>query len=1125
MSFTKVGENLNFDASSDILTPKQALGDEAIAKRFIKMAKQLKRLAPKANDFLYFHSVIMHSAEASLIDQLTGEPIKNAQGKSVEGHFEKIINKQGKEAVKWVSADDIKPYRNQNRDIFPESELLLAHKKWVGRPLCKDHVSDSVDGIRGIIIDTYYDPKFKRVHALSAIDRKNYGDLARKIETGYANSVSMGTAVAKSVCSECQNIALTERDYCPCVRSRSHWGEINLDLNPIELSLVVNGADGLAKVRRIIASLNDYTDRKQARIEELKAERCVSPTELNELAVCVGDLTHKLDLLMNKEAGKMGELSKTIDLINQLNDRLAEETDESKKAELEGQIKLLKDQLPKTESKPETATRSTGGGGEGYERQNNELDNPPSWSLEPNRRLANIEEDDRGTTEEVRLLRTKVESMNKSLEDLKTAISNKEESGMNSARIKARAKARRAYWQGGGGVNEPTPGKPKYEEMGDYKKIQETEDKQMVGEPLETGSEGMCPGDKEIKEKLLRAEELEARKLQRRGYWQGGGGVNEPTPGTPKYPKEDAEKIRDTEDKQMAEMRDMGKVDEMVAGDKEVKEKMLRAKLKAKFTKSANKQESKWDIFAGDELVLTASAKDIFGEEMSAQQWDYLSSAKYGKDVMGFIRTEGLDKMAYLLKGAEEMPVVEPAPATPEVAPAPEVKPEEPKKDDMAEKVNAALSVIEEKCSEVRDLLGGSDSGLVEVDVDKEAPMDKVLASVESLLDDAADELALISEAFESNTAADKAKKLAAQALSDSEAIIAEANTVIESFKKAKAAPVKVDLEARAQKRADLLVAAAKEDDEDDKEDKCEELEKQIKELEEELKELKGDDVEVEEEADAMCAHDKPAEQCDLCMNAADAPVAPAAEVKPVVASKRDELIAQAEAILGKYQLELGKAEVCTEPKFFEAHPNGGTVTELTGTKTPEAKVETIEEAHKVIREVAEAGPRNVREAAAILQENIVEGKVKVAELDGLVAEGKADAEAVAYWKKFFGQAPGAGSFGADMSKDLEVAKKKASDEQFKVKLRRAFDIGLLAQDKGLIGLTKEALDSYVDEIMKFDDAAFESTKRVVASYGKARKSGAIPVVGSDAASVDINASTSEQPVSMADQLSFLGWK
>ena len=1163
MAFVKIGESLEFDVSRDILTPKEALVDDTIAKRFIKLAKKIRRLAPKAADFVYFHSIMMHSAESALIDQKTGEPLKNAKGEPVRGYFEPFVNKKGQESVRWISPDSVRPYKNANGDIFGEGELIKAYRKWIGRPLCKDHKSDSVDGIRGIIIDTYYDPKYKRVHALCALDRKNYGDLARKVETGYANCVSMGTAVGRSVCTECGNIAITERDYCPCIKSRTHYGEINLDLNPIELSLVVNGADGLAKVKQIIASMNEYVQNKNARIEELKCDRCVNPAELQDLSDSINEIQKRLGALIvpqnTKQAGDLGETAKAIDVLQK---QLRTETDPSKQAALKTKIEALITELePSKHSEPSQATV---GGGEGYAMQGGDALDSPLWvnRLASDKTIEVKGDETKGANEEIRLLRSKVEAMMKSFEELKTSISNKEENFMNSARIKARAKTRRAYWLGGGGVNEPQT-YPKE----DAEKIREKEDKQMVGEPLETGSEGLHPGDKEVKEKLLRAEQHEQRKLNRRAYMQGGGGVNDPQT----YPKEDAEGVREKEDKQMVGTKDMG-TDGLAPGDKEIKEKLLRAKLKAKFTKAASRANSKWDFYADDQLILTASAKEAYEDDKTIDEnWEYMSSAQYGKDVMAYIRSEGLDKVAFLLKGAEgeapaPMPVPEVAPVpVPEVAPTPEVPVEEPKKDDVGEKVNAALSAIEEKISEIRDVMGdaGKGSGLAELDVSTEAPMDKVLASVSSLLDDAADELALISEAFDGKMGAstkDKAIKLASQALEDYQLIMSDANQIIESAKKC-CTPKSAEedmIKARADKRASLLAKAMEEcaveapvveQPAKDKKEEDNELEKlkeevkclkdELKEKEKELKECKEDgDKEVEEEEeeekeedskDGQCAHDETG-SCDLCMPAADQNALTPDEKKTMeglaakAAKNREDLIAKAEAILGKYQLGLDKAENCTEPTVSKAHPGGGTITELTGTKTPEAKVETIEEVHKVMRDVAESGPRNVREAAAELNERVVEGKVRVEDLDKLVAEGKVDSDCVAYFKKYFAQAPGAGSFGADLSKEFGTAKKASVEENVKIKYRRAFDIGLQAQEKGLINSTRESLNSYVDEIMKFDDAAFESTRRVVASYGKAKKVGTLPVVGTEPHSADLGVSTTEQQSSVADQLSVL-WR
>jgi hypothetical protein len=70
----------------------------------------------------------------------------------------------------------------------------------------------------------------------------------------------------------------------------------------------------------------------------------------------------------------------------------------------------------------------------------------------------------------------------------------------------------------------------------------------------------------------------------------------------------------------------------------------------------------------------------------------------------------------------------------------------------------------------------------------------------------------------------------------------------------------------------------------------------------------------------------------------------------------------------------------------------------------------------------------------------------------------------------------------AALESDLKTKKAEEDKTKFRVKLRRAYDLGLQMQEKGMISRTKEALDVQVDDIMKFDDQAFESYKRVVAN-------------------------------------------
>jgi len=1140
---------------------------------------------------------------------------------------------------------------NCNGDIFPESELIKAHKQWIGKPLCKDHKSESVDGIRGIVIDTYYDPKFKRVHALFALDKKNYGDLARKVETGYANCVSMGTAVGRSVCTECGNVAVTEREYCKCIHARNNYGEINLDLSPIELSLVVNGADGLARIRNIVASLNGYTQKKQDRLDEMTAARCVNPAELQDMADVLGDMQKKLAALMNleKTAGEGGELvallrelKETDDpwAINQLKAAikqlgLGQDTEEESEDQ-EEQIDTKKQKMwpPVRPGAGGPTVSPMAGDGDGPGKPSTTTINGFSEGV----RYASKEGDKQGAFNELRLLRSKIDKMQLSLNALNKKVS-KEDNTMNSARLRARAKARRAYWLGGGGVNEPTPGKPKYEKDPMAEKVRDTEDKQMTGQPLETGSEGLHPGDVEKLRDAgrgglnLSKAELKDRAMKRRAYYLGGGGVNEPSPGKYPYDKDPmAEKVRNTEDKHLQGIYEMGGKDGTVPGDMEVKKKLLRAKLRAKFTKVADssgslrKDASRWDVYAGDKLVLTATGNEIYGKTLT-DNWDYLSSRGYGKDVIKYIREEGLDRVAYLLKGAAEPPAADPLAEMPmgagpgageevmpletgeaaDVPPAPEAATEE--EGGVKGKVEAALTKLEESIEDIRAAVteGGDKLVDIEVKVDPEvgneaapSPVEEVTASssnaleIHALMNDAADELALISEALDEDNVDERVLKAAGQALADSEKIFAYAAIVLEAADKKEDKKDEKKDDEKEDKKDD-----EKDDEKEDKKDEKKEagklppgLEKFQKGKKDDKKDDKKEDKKDDEKDEKEDDEDEDDKEkkvksmlddvlrlraenrasllaktaaCGVCQEAdcpGDCDVAPAddmlvdladdlcgdgedcsdvddaddfvieseASVKEARRKAREELVSQAaDKILGKYELSLDKAQNATEKTYFAAHPGGkGTVTDLTHTKTDEAKVETISEIHDVMRDVAESGPRNVREAAMALQESIVKGAFTVEDLDRLVAEGKVDAAAASYWKKYWGQGSDTGSFGADLSKEFTSKKKEASDNGYKVKLRRAYDLGLVAQEKSIIGPTRTSLETYVDEVMQFDDAAFESTKRIVAGMNSGRKSGSLPRVGVDAAteamSVTASAETTSEP-NLTSQLGGLGWK
>jgi hypothetical protein len=99
------------------------------------------------------------------------------------------------------------------------------------------------------------------------------------------------------------------------------------------------------------------------------------------------------------------------------------------------------------------------------------------------------------------------------------------------------------------------------------------------------------------------------------------------------------------------------------------------------------------------------------------------------------------------------------------------------------------------------------------------------------------------------------------------------------------------------------------------------------------------------------------------------------------------------------------------------------------------------------------------------------------------------DPEAAKYWKQYFGEGDQESSqFGQELVKEF-VQKKASQDlEAHRLKLRRSYDIALEMQDKGLIPDTRAHLERQVDDIMKFDEPAFEAFKRAMERTSKIAK-------------------------------------
>lgn len=681
MAFVKLGELIEISRVENTDSCVPSVSPE-ILDNFRKFAANLKKVAPRAEDFLYFSAVMMHAAEAAGIND-DGTPRLNVRGEQVQVGWDKSGG-----TWRWTSNDpNVKPYKNSNGDIFPEEELVKAYKKWVGKPLCIDHKSSSVDHVRGFIVDTYYDRSLKRVIALCALDKAGYPQLARQVQTGVSNCVSMGTAVGKAICSDCAKVARSEPDFCDHMRRKSGYGEINVDLNPIELSIVVNGADPKANIKHIVAAaqtLNNYLESKSQ--------------ELNKIA----DTIYTATLVMTDNQGSVAGGSTTLTInaadleqfkadVSDAFTKLEEINASAKKAEKDTNDTAF-NQSSGTIAMDETAVPNTDSG-----------------LAPPHARYASADADSESITE-LRKVTASIEEklvlMKKSLDKLANSSKSTQEENMSGNEI-----SKKGYYQG---TEEPTPGQAKYPKDPLNEQLREKEDKQMVGQspfPEVGAVDGMHPSpssadpsDELQRKKMLARAEVEERAakrasyvaaakdaLEKKSYYLGGGGVNEPTPGKVKYPVDKLEyDLREKEDKQMVGQKPfpgVGSVDglhpspESADQKDELKRKELlqRASLKAKFVKAANSDgtqnlgKSAWEVYLGDKLLLTASVDALTGGR-SDSLYSGIATKEFGVSLIDKIKTHGADKVrASLVKNAQEAaPPAAPADAA---APAPAAGP------------------------------------------------------------------------------------------------------------------------------------------------------------------------------------------------------------------------------------------------------------------------------------------------------------------------------------------------------------------------------------------------------------------------------------------------------------------
>ena len=1062
---------------------------------------------------------MMHAAEASLVND-DGSQKLNRLGQPVKAGWKK----KG-DSWKWECSDpSVKAYRNSNGDIFPEEELVKAYKKWVGKPLCIDHKSNSVDHVRGFIVDTYYDRNLKRVIALCALDKFNYPDLARKVSTGYSNSVSMGTAVGKAVCYDCGTVARVEQDFCQHMRAKSCYGEINVDLSPIELSIVVNGADPAAKIKHIIAaanSLNSYVELKNEQLNkraaaQFNASFSFKDSDHDSAAASHFDITES-----NLDEFKLA--------VEDAFKRLEEISEDAKNIEKDT------NDLVFNQSSGRNASQET------------ELPNTDFSISTPVARFAN---------EEISELKNSIESklteMQKVLDKLANKSTNSKEENMSVSKDSLN---KEAYHQGGGGVNEPALGEVKYEKDPMQEKLRLTEDKHMVGQkpfPEVGDVDGLHPspssqgGGSELdRKKMLARAEAEERAMRRsaavqaaksnletkKAYHHGGGGVNEPALGKVKYEKDGLqEDLRLNDDKHMVGQKpfpDTGAVDglhpspaSVGGGDELERKKMLRrASLKARFVKSAADNgtvdlgNSAWEVYLGDKLLLTASVNDITGGRADAL-YDTIATKEFGGKLIEKVKVFGADRVSSMYKSAQ-MPAAPtgtpadaaaPVPAMPE-APAAAVPAAEDKggegdpKEKVSELAQQAVDVTSDLLEATRALTG-EQSEMGDLDAVKSASsnslnkMRKELngALISSMkeavaeLSDHKSELDMISSMYDNGTVGNSAEVAAVV----NEAIVDAKNAIANSYKLmgafVKYARGTEALVKRAEMESMMSDDSSSDSSSGSDSSSADDL---FAALGAPSDERKAEDA---NEADAAV----PPGQTPAAVPPGQTPAAgqPAAASKPGQPGQPGHVTASTKE--GRAAL---RAKIASEMKFHpilhDAHPKGGETTELD--VKPEgdlALVEDLVEVNDKMMDLAKASPKVRKEAEAIHQ-LVSEGKLAKSDVDSLASHG-VDKETVAYYKKFFSQVDGGSEFATELVKEHAKAELEQEKALYRVKLARAYELAYDMVDSGLIARERSAISAQVDEVMKFNDESFESMKRVVAKHAPSltKSASKIPQVG-----------------------------
>lgn len=248
---------------------------------------------------------------------------------------------------------------NANGDYFPDDELEKSYESFIGKNLHLNHDADDVAKAVGKIIDAWFVRTDGDIYVvcLCKIDKKLHPELARNIETGIIDSVSMGCSCQECECSVCGCKAHNESEMCEHLKNflgreidvngeKKKVSSINRGITFNELSLVGDPADSNAHMYQIYANKRG-NDMKKKAMQDGKTEDVVQEEVKQEIEKTLKDKeeteTKAEEKTVKEEVKEVKEeIKETVEQLDQAKEVIEEKKEELK--ELKEEVKDIKEE-------------------------------------------------------------------------------------------------------------------------------------------------------------------------------------------------------------------------------------------------------------------------------------------------------------------------------------------------------------------------------------------------------------------------------------------------------------------------------------------------------------------------------------------------------------------------------------------------------------------------------------------------------------------------------------------------------------------------------------------------------------------------------------------------------------